>query len=63
VTEENIPEEGVYAFNTVPSLEVLARVQGVSPVERFSDLLGDFWPEDESVDDFLKARERWRREG
>lgn len=56
-------EESVYAFDAVPALEELAEVQGVSPVENFEDLLGDFWPEDESVDDFLEARERWRREG
>jgi hypothetical protein len=44
-------------------LIALAREQGVMPVERFEDLLGDFWPEDESVDDFLEARRRWQREG
>lgn len=31
----------------------LARIQGVSPVEKIEDLQGDFWPENESVDDFL----------
>jgi len=31
-------------------LIAMARQQGVKPVERFEDLLGDFWPEDESVD-------------
>jgi len=44
-------------------LIALAREQGVKPVERFEDLLGDFWPEDESVDDFLEARRQWQREG
>jgi hypothetical protein len=24
--------------------------------------MGDVWPEDESVDDFLAAREKWRQE-
>src|SRR5262245_25604024 len=42
-------------------LIALARAQGVKPVERFEDLLGDFWPEDESVDDFLQARRQWHR--
>lgn len=32
--------------------ETLARRQGVRPVERFEDLLGDFWPEDEKGEDF-----------
>jgi plasmid stability protein len=44
-------------------LIALAREQGVKPVERFEDLLGDFWPEDESVDEFLEARRRWQWEG
>lgn len=44
-------------------LIALAREQGIKPVEKFEDLLGDFWPEDESVDDFLEARRQWQREG
>jgi hypothetical protein len=44
------------------SIEELAEEQGVRPVEDFESLLGDFWPEDESVDDFLAERERWRQE-
>ncbi len=32
------------------------------PVQRLEDLWGDFWPEDESVDDFISAVRRWRRE-
>jgi hypothetical protein len=50
-------------FDSLPDIEALARKQGVSSNTRFEDLLGDFWPEDESVEDFLAARERWRREG
>ncbi len=30
-------------------------------VQRLEDLWGDFWPEDESVDDFIHAVRRWRR--
>ena len=54
-----------HEFMTQPrrTLHELAAEQGVRPVERFEDLLGDFWPEDESVDDFLDAVRRWRREG
>jgi plasmid stability protein len=44
-------------------LLALARDQGVGPVTRFEDLLGDFWPEEESVDLFLEARKRWQWEG
>lgn len=36
----------------------LAKQRGVRPIRRLEDLQGDFWPEDESVDDFLT----WVRE-
>jgi hypothetical protein len=32
------------------------------PVQKLEDLYGDFWPEDESVDDFIDAVQQWRRE-
>ena len=35
---------------------------GCEPVQRLEDLWDDFWPEDESVDDFISAVRRWRRE-
>ncbi len=44
------------------SPEALAAEQGISPVTNFEDLLGDFWPEEESVDDFIAAVREWRRE-
>jgi hypothetical protein len=46
-----------------PDLETLAAQQGVGPVANFDDLLGDFWPDDESVDEFLTTIRAWRREG
>ena len=46
-------------------LDELAAQQGVKPVARFEDLLGDFWPEDERIEDFLawldESRGRPRR--
>ena len=36
----------------------LARQQGVKPIQNMEDLKGDFWPEDENIDDFLS----WVRE-
>ncbi|HEX8283977.1 MAG TPA: hypothetical protein VF588_11510 [Pyrinomonadaceae bacterium] len=36
----------------------LAKQQGVKPISNLEDLKGDFWPEEESVDDFLA----WVRE-
>jgi regulator of sigma D len=32
----------------------LARQQGVEPIRSIKDLQGDFWPEEESVDEFLE---------
>ena len=41
----------------------LAEEQGVKPMtQEVLDAMGSVWPEDESVDDFLEARERWRNE-
>ena len=39
----------------------LARQQGVKPIKSIKDLQGDFWPEDESVDEFLEWIHRIRR--
>lgn len=33
-------------------LETLAKQQGVKPVSDVDRLLGDFWPDEESADDF-----------
>lgn len=44
-------------FWDLPTLDELAEEQGVEPVERIEDLVADFWPDDESVDDFLAAIE------
>jgi hypothetical protein len=48
---------------TPEEVQAFLRAQGAKPIERFEDLLGDFWPEDESVDDFLEARRQWQKEG
>ena len=44
---------------TAADLLVLAEAQGVKPLERFEALRGDFWPEEETGDEFLA----WLREG
>jgi hypothetical protein len=52
---ENRPRDltGKYACEGHPSIDELASDQGtVFPAEP-RDLLGDFWPEDESIEDFL----------
>jgi hypothetical protein len=40
----------------------LAAEQGVEPVTDIKSLRGDFWPEDESADDFLATLRAWREE-
>lgn len=48
---------GGRSFWDMPTLDELAEEQGIEPVERLEDLVSGFWPEDESVDDFLAAIE------
>ena len=43
-----------------PSVDELVAAQGVKFPRDPQDLIGDFWPEDESVDDFLAAMREWR---
>ena len=60
-TEPSARRTGWDFFGESPDLETLARQQGVKVHATFEELLGDFWPEDESVDDFIAAVRRWRR--
>ena len=49
-------------FWTSKTLEELIQEQNVSPIHDISELAGNFWPEDESVDDFLDYIYGQRRE-
>ena len=42
------------------SPEELIAAQGLTFPRDPRELLGDFWPEDESIDDFLTAMREWR---
>ena len=42
--------------------DALLRTQGVQPAADPTRLLGTFWPEDETADDFLAAVRAWRDE-
>jgi hypothetical protein len=44
-------------------LEILALEQGVRPVIDFDELMGDFWPEEEDIEEFRGALQELRREG
>ena len=43
-----------------PSIERLMAQQGTAPITDVSILHGDFWPEEESVEDFLETLHEWR---
>ena len=50
-------------FNTVLDVETLARQQGVGPFNfALARQLGKFWPEDESIDEFIATVRQWRDE-
>ena len=49
-------------FETV-YVETLAKQQGVGPLDfAKARRLGRFWPQDESIDDFVATVRRWRDE-
>lgn len=43
-----------------PSIEQLTAEQGTGPITDVSVLHGDFWPEDESIEEFLATLHEWR---
>ena len=49
-----------YARRGHPTTEELITAQGLTFPRDPRDLLGKFWPEDESIDDFLSALREWR---
>jgi hypothetical protein len=49
-----------YNFYADPSLDEIIAQQGKGPITDVSELLGDFWPEEESIEDFLAALHEWR---
>ena len=47
-------------FEASPTLDDLIAQQGKGPVTDVRVLHGDFWPEDEQIEDFLAALDEWR---
>jgi hypothetical protein len=74
MAESNIPtsisEDALDTERTPEQREALARLmklaeeQGVKPLD-FDELRkkADFWPEDESIDEFIATIRKWRDEG
>jgi hypothetical protein len=49
-----------YNFYGSPTVDELIAQQGKGPLSDPMILLGDFWPEDEPVEEFLAALDEWR---
>ena len=49
-----------YARRGHPTTEELIAAQGLKFPRDPRDLLGSFWPQEESIDDFLSALREWR---
>lgn len=49
-----------YAREGHPTVDELISAQGLTFPQDPSDLVGSFWPEEESIDDFLAAMREWR---
>ena len=52
-----------YAPSGHPSLEQLMVEQRTGPITDVSELHWDFWPEDESVEEFAETVREWRGHG
>lgn len=53
--------QGCSPAEKLAALEALAELQGIKPIDDPREMIGDFWPENESVDEFLAARKRWQQ--
>jgi hypothetical protein len=49
-----------YSATGHPSIEELMAEQGTAPITDVRVLHGDFWPAEESIEDFLAALHEWR---
>ena len=54
------PGSALYSPAGHPSIRQLMAEQGTGPIHDVSLLHGDFWPEGESIEDFLGAWHEWR---
>jgi hypothetical protein len=52
--------EDKYSSSGHPSIDELKQAQGTVQTADPRELLGDFWPEEENIEDFLAALREWR---
>lgn len=58
---DKMPPAGTrYSATGHPSIEELMAEQGTVPITDVRVLHGNFWPEEESIEDFLAALYEWR---
>jgi hypothetical protein len=57
---EKRPTTVPYTSSGHPSVEQLMAEQGTGPITDVSLLHGSFWPEDESVEEFVATVREWR---
>jgi hypothetical protein len=55
-----VETSGGSAASGHPSIDQLMAEQGTGPIVDVSALHGDFWPEEESIEDFLGSLHEWR---
>jgi hypothetical protein len=58
--DEDRSNDPRYNFYANPTFEELIAQQGKGPIKDTSALHGDFWPEDEPIEEFLAALAEWR---
>ncbi len=58
--EDQQPAAVRYSAAGHPSVEQLVAEQGTGPITDVSVLHGDFWPEEESIEEFLETLHGWR---
>jgi hypothetical protein len=54
------PADVGYSATGHPSFAQLMAEQGTGPITDISVLHGDFWPEEESIEEFLATLYEWR---
>jgi hypothetical protein len=58
----NVKNSG-FSFDANPTLDDLIAQQGKGPINDTQVLHGNFWPDDEPIEDFLSALHEWRGHG
>lgn len=58
ITVERLPGDTFWAGAAISEL---AEAQGVAPIQSLDELWGDFWPDEESIDNFIETVRQCRK--